>query len=100
LADALVAIELARPVVYAAAWSMSRGEADRSLYASMAKAHASEAALLTARKALQCHGAIGYAFESDLHLFMKRAWALSASWGDAAWHRARAGEWILKRGEA
>ena len=57
----------------------------------MAKALASDAAALVARQALQCHGAIGYAFENDLHLWMKRAWALAAAWGDAAWHRARVG---------
>jgi alkylation response protein AidB-like acyl-CoA dehydrogenase len=48
-----------------------------------------------ASQALQCHGAIGYSYEYDLHLFMKRAWALAATWGDAAWHRARVGRAIL-----
>jgi alkylation response protein AidB-like acyl-CoA dehydrogenase len=38
---------------------------------------------------LQVHGAIGYTWECDLHLFLKRAWALSAAWGSAAEHRAR-----------
>jgi hypothetical protein len=61
----------------------------------MAKAYASDAALLAARHALQVHGAIGYSYEHDLHLWMKRAWALAASWGDAAWHRARVGRAIL-----
>ena len=50
----------------------------------MAKALASDAAALAARQALQCHGAIGYTFEYDLHLFLKRAWALAGAWGDAA----------------
>jgi len=56
---------------------------------SLAKAQASEAALLAAGKALQVHGAIGYTVEYDLHMWMKRAWALAAAWGDAAWHRNR-----------
>ena len=55
----------------------------------MAKAMASDAATLAARTALQVHGAIGYTWEHDLHLWMKRAWALAAAWGDAATHRAR-----------
>ena len=42
-----------------------------------------------ARKALQCHGAIGYTFEYDLQLWLKRAWALSAAYGDARHHRDR-----------
>ena len=63
---------------------------------SLAKAQASEVALLAARKALQVHGAIGYTVEYDLHMWMKRAWALAAAWGDAAWHRARVKDAILK----
>jgi alkylation response protein AidB-like acyl-CoA dehydrogenase len=66
----------------------------------MAKAQASDAALVAARAALQCHGAIGYSVEHDLHLWMKRAWALAAAWGDAAWHRARVGTAILDQGAA
>jgi alkylation response protein AidB-like acyl-CoA dehydrogenase len=61
----------------------------------MAKAAASEAASLAARKALQLHGAIGYSFEYDLHLFMKRVWALSAAHGDAIEHRKRIADAML-----
>ncbi|MFA5884324.1 MAG: acyl-CoA dehydrogenase [Acidimicrobiia bacterium] len=95
LADARIALEFARPLVYRAAWSMAEGEPDAPVHVSMAKALASDAATLTARRALQCHGAMGYSFEYDLHLYMKRAWALAASWGDPAWHRARVGRAIL-----
>ena len=95
LADSRIAIEFARPLVYRAAWSITEGDPDASTHVSMAKALASEAATLTAGQALQCHGAIGYSYEYDLHLFMKRAWALAATWGDAAWHRARVGRAIL-----
>jgi alkylation response protein AidB-like acyl-CoA dehydrogenase len=78
-----------------AAYSLAKRDGDRSVHVSMAKAHTSEAALLAGRKALQVHGAIGYTTEYDLHLWMKRAWALAASWGDAAWHHARVGRAIL-----
>ncbi|MFI5296598.1 MAG: acyl-CoA dehydrogenase family protein [Polyangiales bacterium] len=91
LADAHLAVEMAAPVVYRAAHSISHSLEDRSQHASMAKARASDAASSAARVALQCHGAIGYSHEHDLHLWMKRAWALSAAWGDAAHHRARIG---------
>jgi alkylation response protein AidB-like acyl-CoA dehydrogenase len=100
LADALIAIEMAAPVVYRAAYSLARRDADSSVHASMAKAMASDAAELVARKALQCHGAIGYAFENDLHLWMKRAWALSPAWGDAASHRARVSRALFQAGDA
>jgi alkylation response protein AidB-like acyl-CoA dehydrogenase len=96
LADALVALEMAAPAVYRAAYSLARADVERSRHASMGKALASDAAELVARKALQCHGAIGYAFENDLQLWMKRAWALSAAWGDAAWHRDRVGRALFE----
>jgi len=95
LADVALAIEFARPLVYRAAWSIAQGDDDRSVHVAMAKARASEAALRAGRVALQVHGAIGYTTEYDLHLWMKRAWALAASWGDAAWHDARVGRAIL-----
>jgi alkylation response protein AidB-like acyl-CoA dehydrogenase len=95
LADVALGLEFARPLVYRAAHSLARRDPDRSVHVSMAKAHASDAATVAARMALQVHGAIGYTTEYDLHLWMKRAWALAAAWGDAAWHRARVGRAIL-----
>jgi alkylation response protein AidB-like acyl-CoA dehydrogenase len=89
LANAHLEVELAAPMVYRAAHSIAHAVIDRSLHASMAKARAGDAANQAARAALQVHGAIGYSFEHDLHLFMKRAWALAGAWGDAAHHRAR-----------
>ena len=91
LADATLQLSFARPAVYRAAWSLATGAPDRTRDVSMAKAMASDAALLMGRKALQCHGAIGYTEEADLHLFLKRSWALARTWGDAAWHRDRIG---------
>ncbi len=87
LAGAQVALEFARPVVYAAAWALDEAEPDASRTASTAKALASDAASEAARVALQVHGAIGYTWECDLHLFLKRTWALAEAWGSAADHR-------------
>ena len=89
LANAALALEFSRPVVHRAAWSLATGDPHAERDVSMAKAMASDAALATARVALQSHGAIGYTTEYDLHLFMKRAWALARAWGDAAAHRRR-----------
>lgn len=89
LADAAVGLEFARPLVYRAAWSLDHHQPAADVHASMAKAAAADAARDAARAALQVHGAIGYTWEHDLHLWMKRAWSLSAAWGDATWHRAR-----------
>ena len=51
--------------------------------------------MFVAGKALQCHGAIAYTVEYDVHMWLKRVWALSAAWGDAAWHRQRVGTFVL-----
>jgi alkylation response protein AidB-like acyl-CoA dehydrogenase len=95
LANARTALEFARPLVYRAASSMGTRDRDAGLHVTMAKVAASDAASVAARAALQCHGAIGYTTEHDLHLFMKRAWALAASWGDARWHRARIADTLM-----
>ena len=95
LANALLALEFARPVTYRAAYSVAHDHPDRSVHVSMAKSYASDAATLAARTALQVHGAIGYTWEHDLHLWMKRAWALAAAWGDASWHRERVAQAVL-----
>ena len=87
LADARVALEFARPAAYRAAWSLATAQPTLSHDASMAKAMSSDAADRAARVALQVHGAIGYTWECDLHFFLKRTWALSRAWGDAATHR-------------
>jgi alkylation response protein AidB-like acyl-CoA dehydrogenase len=87
LAGAQVRLEFARPAVYAAGWSLDQGEPTGSRAASTAKALASDAATEAARVSLQVHGAIGYTWECDLHLFLKRAWALAEAWGSASDHR-------------
>jgi alkylation response protein AidB-like acyl-CoA dehydrogenase len=87
LANTLVAIEFARPMVLAAAWAQATGAAQAAAHTCAAKVAASDAARLAARTAIQCHGAIGYTTEYDLHLYAKRAWALIPSWGSPDWHR-------------
>jgi alkylation response protein AidB-like acyl-CoA dehydrogenase len=93
LADALLAIEFAEPAVARASHTLAAGDpadvATRERDVSMAKTLATEAAEATGRAALQCHGAIGYTVEHDLHLFLKRAWALARAWGDRSWHADR-----------
>jgi alkylation response protein AidB-like acyl-CoA dehydrogenase len=89
LAGVKVKLEYARPVVMRAAYSVAHGSPQRGVHVSMAKLAATEAAKLGARMALQCHGAIGYTWEQDLHLWMRRAWSLDQAWGRAPFHLAR-----------
>ena len=95
LADALLGLEFARPVVYRAAWSTANGDPDRSIHASMAKAYASDAAMAASRASLQVFGAIGYTHEHDLHLWLNKATALAHAWGTSSWHRDRVAGHVL-----
>ncbi|MEV0594708.1 acyl-CoA dehydrogenase family protein [Nonomuraea cavernae] len=87
LANALVELEYARPLVHGAA--LAYGSPDFSREVSAAKAMASDAAYGAARIALQVHGAIGYTDEYDPSLLIRKARALRAAWGSPADHRAR-----------
>jgi hypothetical protein len=98
LADVLTKIEFAKPVLYRAADLLRRGRADCAAHVSHAKLAACEAAWLAARHGIQVHGAMGYTWEVDLQMFMKRAWALDAAWGDRAFHKTRLAEFVLADG--
>ena len=91
----LLKLRFAAPIIYRAAWSLDEGHPSRALHIYMAKIYASEAAVFACRKSLQVHGALGYSFEMDLHLWMKRIWALAAAWGDPAYHREKAAAAVL-----
>ncbi len=95
LAGAHLALEMARPAVHHAAYSLVHGLDSRTLDVSTAKARASDAAYLCSRVALQCHGAIAYTYEYHAHMWMKRVLVLARAWGDAAWHRRRAARVLL-----
>lgn len=89
LADVHIALELARPLVYGAAISVSQDSPDTARDVSAAKVAASDAALLAAHSALQTHGAIGFTSECDLSLWLLRVQALRPAWGDPTAHRRR-----------
>jgi alkylation response protein AidB-like acyl-CoA dehydrogenase len=88
LTDAHVAVEAARAATWYAAYALARGLPDAPLAASVAKAQAGEASATANRGALQLHGGIGFTWEHDLHLWLKRGKALEQSYGSAREHRA------------
>ena len=95
LADVVTKIEFAKPVLYRAASAMSQSEAQRSVRISHAKLACADAGWFSARKAIQIHGAMGYTWEVDLQMFMKRAWVLDAAWGDRGFHKHRLSHALL-----
>jgi alkylation response protein AidB-like acyl-CoA dehydrogenase len=88
-ADMLVDVEGMRSTTYHAAWSVAAGDPDTAVAASTAKVWCAEAARRTMASALQVHGGIGFTWEHDLHLFLKRAQLDQVTFGDAAAHRER-----------
>jgi alkylation response protein AidB-like acyl-CoA dehydrogenase len=87
--------EGARSVTYWAAWALDHDPEQAPMAAHCAKAYASDAAVNVTRSALQVHGGIGFTWEHDLHLFLKRAEANAHASGDARWHRERVAAVVL-----
>jgi alkylation response protein AidB-like acyl-CoA dehydrogenase len=88
-ADMLVDVEGMRSTAYWAAWCLGADDPDQSIAASTAKTWGSDASKRVMASALQVHGGIGFTWEHDLHLFLKRAQLDQLSFGDAVEHRAR-----------
>ena len=89
LADMLVDVEGMRSSVYWAAWCLSADDPERSVSASVAKLWCSDASKRVMASALQVHGGIGFTWESNVHLFLKRAQLDQLEFGDATFHRDR-----------
>jgi alkylation response protein AidB-like acyl-CoA dehydrogenase len=88
-ADMAVGVEAGRAALWAAALSLDGAAGDvRSRAASAAVAYAKSAASEVAGTALQVHGGIGFTWEHDLHLFLRRIKVDEAVDGTVAEHRA------------
>jgi alkylation response protein AidB-like acyl-CoA dehydrogenase len=99
-ADMLVDVEGIRSTAYWAAWCLEAGDPDQSIAASTAKTWAADASKRVMAGALQVHGGIGFTWEHDLHLFMKRAQLDQLTFGDAVYHRSRLASLLRPKVEA
>jgi len=99
-ADMLVDVEGMRSAVYYAAWCVASGHPDASVAASTAKVWCSDAARRVMASGLQVHGGIGFTWEHDLHIYLKRAQLDEVSFGNAAFHRERLAGLLRPRIEA
>jgi|TARA_B110000483_G_C18107213_1_gene508165 hypothetical protein len=82
LADVAVAIEFARPAIYRAAYSLVDNNPKSALHCAHAKYMSARAAEIASKNSIQTHGAMGYTWEMDLHIYMRKAWSLMACWGN------------------
>jgi alkylation response protein AidB-like acyl-CoA dehydrogenase len=95
-ADMLVALERARATGYFAALTIAEDDLRRTSAASVAKAAAGDCQRLLAKEGIQVHGGIGYTWEHDMHLYVKRVKSGEPLFGSSAWHRARVADELLR----
>jgi alkylation response protein AidB-like acyl-CoA dehydrogenase len=100
LADALVDVEGMRSAAWWAAWCCAADPAERPVAAAVAKSWCGDAARRVTASGLQVHGGIGFTWEHDLHLYLKRARVDQERFGDATWWRRRLAGLLRDRVEA
>ena len=69
----------------------------RSFYAALCKAHASEHAITVTEDGVHLHGGMGFTWDADLHLFLKRAWRVGAIGGTAGRCRREMADFAFAR---
>ena len=95
LADMALTRERAWAAVYYAAMAVEAGDPDGRRAAHVAKAAAGVAARRCAKEAIQIHGGVGFTWEHDLHLFMRRAFVSERLLVTTGWHHDRIADLIL-----
>ncbi|MGH9018309.1 MAG: acyl-CoA dehydrogenase family protein [Acidimicrobiales bacterium] len=99
-ADMLVDVEGMRSATYYAAWAVGADDTEAAAAASVAKTWGSDAARRVMASGLQVHGGIGFTWEHDLHLFLKRSQLDQMGFGDAGFHRERLARILRPKAEA
>jgi alkylation response protein AidB-like acyl-CoA dehydrogenase len=89
LADMALDLERAASAVHYAAMTIDAKDADRTRAVHVAKGAAGTAAKRCAKDGIQIHGGIGYTYEHDLHLFIRRAYGSESWFGTSDWHHDR-----------
>lgn len=97
LADMLVSIDLARSNCYFGASALAMDSDTLAEAAAVARISAIDAFRLCARNNIQAHGALGVTWESDCHLYYRRAQALAGSPGSARFWKERLIALLMKR---
>ncbi len=87
--DMLREIEIARVAVHYAAWASAVDAPDREIAAAMAKAQAATAANFVTAECIQIHGGVGFTWENDAHIFLRRAKVDDLLLGAQGWQRTR-----------
>jgi alkylation response protein AidB-like acyl-CoA dehydrogenase len=89
LADMSMGVEAARAISVQATRAVQAATDDASEIAGMAKAWVGETGIAVAQGCFQVFAGIGYTWEHDSHLFLRRLTMNSLLFGEPAWHRER-----------
>jgi alkylation response protein AidB-like acyl-CoA dehydrogenase len=87
LADTSLALEMSKAIALAAARTVGAEDDYGPEAASMAKAFVGESGVDLAQACFQVFGGIGYTWEHDQHLYLRRITTDAGLFGDPAWHR-------------
>jgi alkylation response protein AidB-like acyl-CoA dehydrogenase len=88
-ADMLIVLERARSTGYFAALTLAEDDERRARATAVAKVAAGDCQRMLAKEGIQIHGGIGYTWEHDMHLYVKRMKSSEQLFGTSADHRAR-----------
>jgi alkylation response protein AidB-like acyl-CoA dehydrogenase len=89
LAEIYVDVESSKSLLYFAAWALDESPDEAPRAVSMAKAYATETFSRLGLDVVQLHGGIGYTWEYDAQLYLKRSKWARPTFGDAAYHYDR-----------
>ena len=89
LADLLLDLEGMRAAAHYAALALGDDLPDAAEAVATAGAYVDDTGAHLCGEALQLHGGIGFTWEHDIHLFVRRAKVNQVLYGDGAWHRER-----------
>jgi alkylation response protein AidB-like acyl-CoA dehydrogenase len=94
IVNVMIDVDRARSLTYAAACAIDTEPAEALRLARMAKAAASDAASFASSRSIQLHGGIGFTWECDVHIYVKRQKHNQFYFGDGAYQRAKLAELI------
>ncbi len=94
--DVYVAIERARALAQFAALALAEDDERRNLAGSLAKAAAGDCQRIAMKHGVQLFGGLGYTWENDIQLYLKRAKAGELLFGTTKDHRAKAGRTVME----
>jgi alkylation response protein AidB-like acyl-CoA dehydrogenase len=89
LANMSIEVEGETSITYYAAWAISQNDPAVTMAASMAKAWCSESYKHSTFEGVQIHGGIGFTWDHDMVLYLKRAKTCEVAFGDGEYHREK-----------